>query len=163
MRQPNSDREVLITRLFDSPRELVFAAWTDPEHLEHWYAPNGCTIHFAKLDLRQGGRFHSCIRSPDGHECWCVGVYREIVVPERIVYTLAIADEQGNRVEPASVGMDRDWPAETIVTVTFAEPEPGKTKLTLHQTVSESIAKRTGAHPSWIQMLDRLAQELEVK
>jgi len=127
--------------------------------LKRWHAPKGCTTHFSRIDVRQGGVLHSCIRSPDGHDCWCKGVYREIVAPERIVYTLAIADEKGRSVEPADVGMDPDWPRETIVTVTFAEHE-GRTTLTLHQTVSESLAKRTGAHPSRVEMLDRLAEQL---
>jgi len=155
----SSERLVVITRVFDAPRELVFKAWTDPEYLKRWYAPKGCTTHFREIDLRQGGAFHCCIRNPKVHDCWSKGVYREIVVPERIVYTIAIADEKGNLVDPADVGMDSDWPRETIVTVTFAAHE-GKTKVTLHQTVLESVAKRTGAHPSWIEMLDRLAEEL---
>ncbi len=153
------ERLVEITRVFNAPRELVFRAWTDREQLLHWFAPRGCTIAFRTLDLRPGGTFHSCILTPSGHQCWCQGVYREIVAPERIVFTMAVADEQGNLVEPADVGMDPDWPRETIVTVTFAELE-GKTKLTLRQTVNESLAKRTGAHPSWIEMLDRLAENL---
>lgn len=154
-----TDREVLITRVFDTPRDLVFQAWTDPEHLQRWYAPRGCTIHFAAIDLREGGAFHSCIRTPDGHDCWCKGVYREIVAPERIVFTMAIADEHGHLIGPAEAGMDPDWPRETTLTVTFAE-HGGQTKLTLHQTVSEALAKRTGAHPSWLDMLDRLAEDL---
>ena len=131
-----SEREVLITRVFDAPRELVFRAWTDPEHLIRWFAPRGCTTHFRELDLRQGGVFHSCVRCPDGHDCWCKGVYREIVEPERIVYTLAVSDADGNLVDPAEVGMDPDWPRETILTVTFTELA-GKTQLSLHQTVLE--------------------------
>jgi len=154
-----ADRDLVITRVFDAPRDLVFKAWTDPEQLKRWYAPRGCEIHFAKLDIRPGGTFHSCIRNPKFHDCWCVGVYREIVVPERIVYDMAVADENGNRVEPADVGMDPDWPKETVVTVTFAA-QGDKTKVTLHQTAPESVAKRTGAHPSWIEMLDRLAEGL---
>jgi uncharacterized protein YndB with AHSA1/START domain len=154
-----TDRDVLISRVFDAPRELVFRAWTDPVQLPRWYAPNGCSIEFKKLDVRPGGTFHSCIRTPDGHECWCTGVYREVVAPERIVYTLVIADAAGNTVGPADVGMDPDWPRETVLTVTF-DDLGGRTRLTLHQTVSETVAKRTGAHPSWLQMLDRLAGEL---
>lgn len=152
-------REVVITREFDAPRELVFRAWTHPEQLRRWYAPDGCAIHFKRIDVRPGGMFHSCVRTPDGHDCWCTGVYREIVAPERIVYTLTIADEQGNAVGPTDVGMDPNWPRETTVTVTLAERD-GRTTLTLRQTVPESLAKRTGAYPSWIQMLNRLADEL---
>ena len=153
------EREVFITRVFDAPRELVFAAWTDPEHLARWFAPNGCSVRFRQLDFRAGGAFHSCIHTPDGHDCWCAGVYREIAAPERIVFTMAVADANGDLIEPVDAGMDPDWPRETVVTVTFAELGGG-TELTLRQTVSESLAKRTGAHPSWLQMLDRLAAEL---
>jgi uncharacterized protein YndB with AHSA1/START domain len=156
-----SEPEVLITRVFAAPRELVFQAWTDPEHLMHWYAPRGCAIHFRTLDLRPGGRFHSCIRTPDGHDCWCTGVYREIAAPERIVYTLALADENGNPAAADQAGKDPDWPQETVVTVTFTALGDKTTELILHQTVSEALAKRTGAHPSWLDMLDRLAEELE--
>ena len=153
-------REVLISRVFDAPREMVFRAWTHPDHLRRWYAPDGCTVEFARIDVRPGGTFHSCIRSPDGRPCWCVGEYREVIPPERLVLTLAVADEQGNRVEPAAVGMDPQWPRESVVTVTLDDAGEGKTRLTLHQTVSEAVAKRTGAHPSWLQMLERLAAEL---
>jgi uncharacterized protein YndB with AHSA1/START domain len=158
--RPVTGNDVLITRLIAAPRTLVFAAWTDPAHLARWFAPRGCTIAFARLDLRSGGSFHSCIRTPDGHECWCIGTYREIIAPERLVFTMAIADAQGRLIDPASVGMDPAWPRETVVTVTFAERAGGTTGLTLHQTVDEALAKRTGAHPSWLQMLDRLAEEL---
>jgi uncharacterized protein YndB with AHSA1/START domain len=151
--------EVLITRIFDAPREAVFDAWTDREQLMRWYAPPGCQISFRTLDLRPGGAFHSCILTPDGHECWCKGVYLEIARPERIVYTMVIANERGDSIGPTDAGMDPAWPRETVLTVTFAEQE-GKTKLTLRQTVDESLAKRTGAQPSWLLMLDRLADEL---
>ena len=151
--------EALITRTFDAPRELVFRAWTDPDQLAQWYAPHGCTIAFRSLDVREGGAFHSVIHTPDGTACWCRGVYSELVAPERIVYTMAVADAGGNRITPTEAGMDPGWPHETTVTVTFAE-HGGRTTLTLHQTVSESLAKRTGAHPSWLEMLDRLDAQL---
>ena len=145
-----------IERVFDAPRELVFEAWTNPEQLLQWYAPRGCTVRFVEIDVRPGGRFHSCIHNPSFGDCWCVGVYREIVRPERIVYTLETADSAGNEIEPAQAGHDPRWPRETLVTVTFAEVR-GSTKLTLEQSVLESLARHTGAHPSWLEMLDRLA------
>jgi uncharacterized protein YndB with AHSA1/START domain len=155
---PQAD-EVLITHVFDAPRAMVFKAWTDPEHLQRWFAPRGCTLRLAKTDIRPGGAYLCCIRTPDGHDCWCMGVYREIVAPERLVFTMAVADANGNPAEPAQMGMDPDWPRETTVTVTFAE-DGGRTRLTLHQTVAEALAKRTGAHPSWLDMLDRLDEDL---
>ncbi|MBI2422544.1 MAG: SRPBCC domain-containing protein [Candidatus Hydrogenedentes bacterium] len=159
---PQTDPEVRITRIFDAPRELVFHAWTDPLRLTQWYAPRGCTFSFSSVDLREGGAFHSCIHTPDGHNCWCIGAYLEITPSERIVFTMAVADEHGDAILPADAGMDPAWPAESRVTVTFADLG-GKTRLTLHQTVSETLAKRTGAHPSWLQMLDRLAEELATR
>lgn len=151
--------EVLITRTFDAPREVVFRAWTDPEMLASWYAPQGCSIAFKALDLREGGAFHSVIHTPDGYACWCRGSYLELVAPERIVYTMAIADEAGNLLSPTDAGMDPQWPRETTVTVTFAELD-GRTTITLQQTVDEALAKRTGAHPSWLSMFDRLDEQL---
>lgn len=152
--------QVVITRLFNAPRELVFKAWTDPEQLVQWYAPLGCTIEYRQIEIREGGKFHSCIRTPDGFQCWCIGEYRQIIVPEKIVCTMVISNAHGDRIEPVAAGHDSDWPVETILTVTFAE-QAGQTKLTLHQNVRESIAKRTGALPSWNQMFDRLAARFE--
>jgi uncharacterized protein YndB with AHSA1/START domain len=137
----------------------VFQAWTDPQHLSRWFAPHGCSIEFRNLDLRPGGTFHACIRNPQYPECWTVGVYQEIAAPERLVYTMAMANEQGQRVSSPDAGKDSDWPEETTVTVTFSEQD-GKTLLTLRQTVSEALAKRTGAYPSWLEMLDRLSEIL---
>lgn len=155
----DGERAVSITRDFGAPRERVFPAWIDPEQLARWYAPAGCSIRFTRLEPRADGEFHSCITTPDGHECWCKGVYREVVAPARLVYSLCVADAKGNLVEPTAAGMDPEWPRETILTVTFEE-RGGGTRLTLQQSVSEALAVRTGAHPSWLQMLDNLEQEL---
>lgn len=156
---PASKGEVLIQRTFAAPRALVWQAWTDVEQLQLWHAPHGCDIHFARFDFRAGGGFLSRISNPSFGDCWCVGAYLEIVEPERIVYQMAVADSEGNRVKSASVGHDVDWPEETTVTVIFEERD-GQTHLTLRQNVSEELAKRTGAYPSWLQMLDRLAEKL---
>ncbi len=82
-----SDRVLVITRVFDAPRDLVFKAWTEPERLMRWWGPKGFTTPFCKVDLRPGGVFHYCLRSPEGRDVWGKGVYREIVEPERIIYT----------------------------------------------------------------------------
>jgi uncharacterized protein YndB with AHSA1/START domain len=151
-----TERQTTITRTIQAPRELVFAAWTDPAQLPRWYAPTGCTIEFRKLDVREGGEFHSCITIPGGKQCWCKGTYLELIAPERIVQTMTVCNERGDDVEPAEVGMDPLWPRETTLTVTFGDAGKGKTLLTLHQTVSEALAMKTGAQPSWLVMLDRL-------
>jgi uncharacterized protein YndB with AHSA1/START domain len=150
---------IVIERVFDAPRELVFEAWTTPEYLLAWFAPRECTIRFSRIDVRAGGGFHSCISNPSFGECWCVGVYQEIVRPERIVYTIAMADSRGNKIDSAQAGHHPDWPQETIVSVTL-EDDRGRTRLTLRQNAPASLAKQTGAYPSWLQMLDRLDELL---
>ncbi|MBX7146340.1 MAG: SRPBCC domain-containing protein [Alphaproteobacteria bacterium] len=147
--------ELCITRIFDVPKDKVFQAWTDASYLKHWWAPKTCTLTYLKIDFKVGGTIHSCIKTPNGKECWMKGVYQEIIVPEKIVYTSTIVDKNGNSVSPVDVGMDKDWPRETLITVHFDDMK-SKTKITLSQTVLESLAKRTGAYPSWVEMFDRL-------
>ncbi len=142
----SDDRELLITRIFDAPRHLVFKAWTEPEHMVRWWGPKGFTLPVCEMDFRPGGALRLCMRSPEGRDYWVHGVYREIVEPERIVFVFTgITDEEG---KPGF---------ETVGTVTFADHE-GKTRLTVHQTfVSESDAAR-GARQGWTESLDRLAE-----
>ncbi|RYD94721.1 MAG: SRPBCC domain-containing protein [Sphingobacteriales bacterium] len=148
-------KELLITHLFDAPRELVFEAWTDPEQLKHWYAPDGCTIEFKAIEVKTGGEFHSCIHDPVHGECWIKGVYHEVVFPEKLVLSMVLSNEQGDDVNANDAGKPEDWPQAIITTVTFASF--GKqTKVTLHQTVAEEEAKKTGAYQSWFSMFDRL-------
>lgn len=149
------DSDVRITRVFEATPEKLFVLWTNPEHLVRWYAPAGCTIEFRAIDVRAQGRFHSCIRTPEGYECWCIGIYHEVIPGKRLVYSMQVADAEGNPAHPAERGMDPTWPAETWVTITF-EDLGGRTRLTLHQDVSLELAKRTGAYPSWLDMLGRL-------
>jgi uncharacterized protein YndB with AHSA1/START domain len=153
---------ILIERVFDAPRELVFEAWTNPEHLLAWFAPRGCTVSYSHIDVRPGGRFLSRVQNPSFSDCWCVGEYLEVVAPERIVYSIAIADSKGNKVDPAHAGHHPDWPRETIVRVTL-EDDHGSTRLTLEQNASTALAKQTGAYPSWLQMLDELDRFLIVR
>ncbi|RYZ79188.1 MAG: hypothetical protein EOO68_39240 [Moraxellaceae bacterium] len=98
---------------------------------------------------------------PNYGDCWCTGKYLEITAPERIVYTITNADEHGNAAGTDDAGKDPEWPLETTVTIVFEEYE-GKTKLTLHQNAPEDVAKRTGAYPSWLQMLDNLEKDLQI-
>ncbi|HEY4112256.1 SRPBCC domain-containing protein [Puia sp.] len=150
-----SNNEVFIEKIFNASPEKVFSAWTDPGKLVKWFAPDGCTVYFKKLVIETGGRFHSCVTNPRFGDCWCIGEYKEIVPGRKIVFTMINADENGNPINPAEIGMDPDWPGQTLVTVTFAE-ENGKTKMQLRQTVSQELAKRTGAYPGWLQMLNNM-------
>ncbi|NIG55896.1 SRPBCC domain-containing protein [Chitinophaga sp. Cy-1792] len=160
MEKTTSVEEVLIEETFNASIERVFSAWTDPEKLMQWYAPEGCTITFKKLDIRKGGSFHSCITHPVHGACWAIGEYLDIQPNKKIVFTLLNADENGEPVNPADIGMDADWPRQTLVTVTFSE-ENGQTKLVLRQTVAQQLAKKTGAYPSWLQMLQHMRAIVE--
>ncbi len=153
------ERDIVIVRVFAAPRELVFEAWTKPEHLVRWWAPKGCTTQVRRLDLRPGGSFHFCMRTPDGKNIWGLGIYRDIVVPERIVYTDTFADADGNPVPPTHYGMSAGHPAETLVTVTFAEHDGG-TLLTLRHAIPESVVERGATQQGWGEMLERLAEAL---
>lgn len=154
-------KELAITHLFNAPREKVFEAWTKGEILEQWYAPDGCRIEFKELDVREGGRFHSCIYDPLHGDCWITGTYKEVKAPERLVFTMVLSDAEGNDVNALAAGKPEDWPEELLTTVTF-ESMGDQTKVSLHQTVSEEEARKTGAYQSWLKMFSKLERELKV-
>lgn len=157
MKTTTNEAEVYIVELFNAPVQRVFEAWTDPKKLMQWYAPEGCSIQFKKLEITVGGQFHSCIIHPQFGECWCIGVYKEIMPNNKIVFTMQNADEKGNPVNPASIGMDPDWPGEMLVSILLTD-ENGKTKMELRQTVSQELARKTGAYSGWIQMFTKLKE-----
>lgn len=154
-----TDPSILITRTLRAPRALVFGAWTDPAGMRRWYAPTGCELTACDIEVRPGGSLRLCIRTPQGYECWCRGTYQEIVAGEHLVFSLENTDAQGTPLAQGAGGMDPEWPTRTVVTVILAD-DVGGTRMTLHQTASERVAKRTGAHPSWLSMCDRLEQHL---
>jgi uncharacterized protein YndB with AHSA1/START domain len=139
------ERVLVVTRVFDAPRELVFKMWTDPQHLIHWYGPRGFTLPSCTLDLRPDGNWRSCMRSPEGREYWVHGIFREIVASERLVFTWMHENADGT---PGH---------ETLVTVTF-DAQGGKTKLTLRQAVFESVKERDSHRGGWTSSLERLAE-----
>ena len=153
-----AEQELVITRVFDAPRELVFKTWTEPEHFVHWWGPKGFTTPHCKIDPRPGGVWHCCMRSTDGKDIWCGGVYREIVVPERIVCTDCFTDEKGNVVDPAVYGMP-EAPKEMLLTVTLTEKN-GRTTLTVKHSLPLWLAERMGAPQGWNSSFDRLAEYL---
>ena len=136
-----SEREVVISRIFDAPRELVFKAWTDPEHLVKWFGPKDFSATVIESDVRTGGTYHFHMRGPNYDDHWR-GVYREVKPPERLVFT---------------------WPAgpDSMVTLTF-EDLGGKTRLTLRHGVFETVEARDRHEHGWNSSLDCLAEYLKV-
>ncbi|MDR6224081.1 SRPBCC domain-containing protein [Desmospora profundinema] len=118
----------VITRTFDAPRKLVFKAFTESEHLQHWWGPKGWTLEISEFDFRPGGAFHYSQRSADGQKMWGKFVYREIGEPEKLIYTSSFSDEAGNTVRAP---FSQTWPLEILNTLTFTEQED-KTILTMH-------------------------------
>jgi uncharacterized protein YndB with AHSA1/START domain len=136
-----SEREVTITRVFNAPRTLVFKAWTDSEHLVKWFGPADFKATIIRNDVRTGGAYDFHMQGPNYDDHW-KGIYREVLPPERIVFT---------------------WPAgpESIVTVTF-EDLGAKTRLTLHHGIFETVTARDNHQRGWNSTLDCLAEYLKV-
>jgi uncharacterized protein YndB with AHSA1/START domain len=156
----STGQEIVITRVFNAPRELVWKAWTEPEHLMRWWGPKGYTAPACRIDLRVGGKYHFCMRSPEGKNYWSTGIYREIIEPERIVCTDSFADEHGNPVPASHYGMPGDWPDELLVTVTFEDDE-GKTRMTLRQVGIPAGEMKEMAGAGWNESFDKLAESLK--
>ena len=154
------ERDLVITRVFDAPRELVWKAWTEPERLKKWWGPETFTAPVIKMDLRVGGSYLYCMRSPEGQDFWTTGVYREIVPMERLVYTDSFSDAEGNVVTASQHGLQGDWPLELLVTVTFEEVG-GKTKMTLRQSGIPAGEMSDMTAAGWNGSFDKLAESLK--
>ena len=138
-------REVVISRVLDAPRELVFEAWTDPRHVGQWWGPHGFTNTIHEMDVRPGGVWRFIMHSPDGVDYVNKVVFIEIVKPERLVY---------HHGDEGVVGFH--------VTVTFAEHQ-GKTLLTMRSVFPtaeelENVCERVGVLEGGKQTLERLGQ-----
>jgi uncharacterized protein YndB with AHSA1/START domain len=144
---PGSDRELVVTRVFDAPRPTVFRAWTDPDRAAHWWGPKGFVSVSCEMEVWPGGTWRRAMRAPDGGLHIGRGVYREILAPERLVFTYAWEDSEGRAGH------------ETLVTVTFAE-RGEKTELTLRQGVFETRAARDAHAAGWTSCLQRFAEYL---
>jgi uncharacterized protein YndB with AHSA1/START domain len=157
-------RPFSITRKFNAPRELVWKAWTEREHLMKWFGPKGFTMRTAKMDFRPGGIFHYCLCAPDGKEMWGKFNFREIVAPDKIILVNSFSDENGGLTRhPFSA----TWPLEMLSTTTFAERD-GKTILTiewvpLNPTDEERRtfdAMRDGMTQGWTGTFEQLDEYL---
>jgi uncharacterized protein YndB with AHSA1/START domain len=116
-----------ITRVFDASRELLFKAWTEQERLKQWWGPKGFVINIINMDVRPEGVFHYNMHTADGYLMWGRFVYREIVVPERIVFVNSFSNNEGTITRAP---FSPTWPLEILNILTFTEKE-GKTSLTL--------------------------------
>lgn len=158
-------RVLVIERIFNAPRDLVFKAYSEPEHLANWWGPSGWQTEIHKFEFKPSGVWHYCMRCTDenqgeffGQESWGKSVYQEIIVPEKIVYTDVFADQEGNAVDGAP---------EMLITINFVEHE-GKTKLiTRSQFASTEALKEVmdmgvvQGMTSQFERLDDLLEDLQ--
>lgn len=139
----SNGKELIIERVFDAPKDLVWKAWTDPEMIKKWWGPEGFTAPSAKVDLKVGGKYIFAMQGPKGSEwdrvMYSAGVYKEIVPKEKIVTTDYFSDANGNMIEPDKEGQDSNFPKELITTILFEEVENGKTKLTIMYPQPETL------------------------
>ena len=159
-------RELVIIRVIDAPRELVFKAWTEAERLAQWWGLKGFSVRVASLDLRPGGTFHYCMKSAEGHEMWGKFVYREIDAPNRLVYVSSFSDEDANITRAP---FSQAWPLEVLNTLSLTEQD-GKTALTQRSVPLNATAEERktfeDAHQSiqqgfagtFVQLTDYLAK-----
>ena len=145
-----SERVLIITRTFDAPRELVFDAWTQCEHVARWFGPKDFTVPHCSMDFKVGGSYRYCMLGPDGSEHWVSGTYTEIKKPEKLVFTWVREDNDG-----------KVW-LDNVVTLTFAD-RGKQTAFTLHQQIFESIEERDAHNGGWSTCLDKLAAFVEGK
>jgi uncharacterized protein YndB with AHSA1/START domain len=146
-----AEREISATRVFDAPRDLVFAMCTDPEHIVKWWGPNGFSTTIQEMDVRPGGVWRHVMHGPDGVDYPNKSVYDEVVRPERLVYS-----HSGSR--PGG-------PAAQFQSTVIFEDLGGKTRLTVRmvfRTAAEcnQVAKEYGAVEGLSQTLDRLREQI---
>jgi uncharacterized protein YndB with AHSA1/START domain len=135
------EQEFVVERQFNASRTLMFQVFTQPEHLKRWWAPQPYTIPVCTIDLRPGGIWHYCLRSPEDQDQWARSVYREIVPPEKLVYTSTFADEHANPIEGIP---------EHLTTVIFTE-EAGKTRVSAHVQFASAAALKVAVDMGILQ------------
>lgn len=143
--EAQADREIVTVRVVDAPREAVWRAWTDAEHLARWRGPSGFVNTFDAFEPRPGGRFRMAMRGPNGEDFPFTGTYREVAPPDRLVWMSEFAT----------------GPAEQMTTVVTFADRGGKTALhvrqTFHVVMPEMAGAIAGANQGWGMTLDQLA------
>ena len=148
--------ELVITRVFDAPLELVWKAWTESEKELCWWVPKDLSWPHRRIELRVGGTYLYCSRASDGKDFWGTGVYHETVLPDGSV---APVNENENAIRVSYYGMIGDWPLELLVTVSFEE-HADKTELTLRHAGVPAGQAWEVAKADWTGSLDKLEEEL---
>jgi uncharacterized protein YndB with AHSA1/START domain len=155
---PAELKTITITRVFNAPRELVWKAWTEPERLKEWWGPKDWTAPSWDIDLRVGGKYLYCMRSPEGQDIWGTGILKKIDPMKELSFTDSFADKDGKVVAGSQYIPGEEFPMEMLVTVRF-EDLNGKTRMTLtHEKLPAT--QGDGATQGWSESFDKLAEIL---
>ena len=149
---------MVVTRVFDAPRELVWRAWTESKYVMQWWGPKGFTAPVCKMDVRVGGKSLLCMKTPDGYEGWNAIEYHEIVLHEKIVSLMYFSDAEGNRIDPAQLGLEPEAIEGAYDVTIFEDLGNGQTRLTHIGNEPMESAKNSGQMEGWIEILDKLAE-----
>jgi uncharacterized protein YndB with AHSA1/START domain len=152
-----AEKNMVVTRVFDAPVEEVWKAWSDPERVMLWWGPTGFTAPVARMDFREGATSLVCMRSPEGHDLYNTWTYRKIVPLRRIEFVQRFSDENGNAIDPATMGMPPGIPREVPHVVTFEAAEDGKTELTVTEYGYTSGQVVEVSRAGMQQCLDKMA------
>ena len=155
-------RDLIVTRVFDAPVELMWKAWTDPQYIMKWWGPDYFTSPSAKIDLRVGGTSLVCMRALKefgGMDMYSTWAYEEIVPMERIEFIQNLADKDGNPIDPAEIGMPPEFPRDIRTVVTFKALGDGKTEMTVTEYNMPTADTEMGrnAELGLNQSLDKMA------
>jgi len=153
----HESERMVITRVVDAPRELVWKAWTDPKYVMQWWGPKDFTAPVCQMDFRVGGKSLLCMKAPDGQEFWNAVEYHEIVLHEKIVSLMYFSDSTGNKVGAAELGIEHEALDGAYDVTLFEDLGNGQTKLTLIGNEPMESAKESGQLEGWNQILDKVA------
>lgn len=156
---PDAAGVFVLDRVFDAPVEVLWQAWTEPEHFKRWYGPRSMTTVFCEIDFRVGGRYRCGMRSAEGYEHWTIGTYQAIEPLQRFSTVESMSDKDGNVVSPADMGMG-DMPVEMPISVEFERLGPAQTRLTLRHGGWANAEQATQAGGGWTEAFDKLAEAL---
>ena len=155
----NEVERMVVTRIFDAPRELVWKAWTDPKYIMQWWGPKGFTAPVCEMDFRVGGKLLCCMNAPDGQLCgWNAVEYYEIVLHEKIVSSMYFSDSKGNKIDPAELGIEHEVIDGAYDLTLFEDLGNGQTKLTFIGNDTLEGAKESGQMEGWIEQFDKIAE-----
>ena len=148
---------MVVTRVFDAPRELVWKAWTEPKYVMQWWGPKDFTAPVCQMDFRVGGKSLFCMKTPDGQEFWNAIEYHEIVPHEKIVSSMYFSDAEGNKIEAEEVGIEHEAIDGAFDVTLFEDLGDGRTKLTQIGNEPMESARESGQLEGWNQILEKLA------